>query len=142
MNTTALETTPKVGCCPVASVARLPKRADFLRVAAQKRRWAAPGLVLQVAPRPDDVKLPEGNLRVGFTATRKVGNAVKRNRSRRRLRAAVDRVMTRSARADCDYVVIVRAATAQRPFAKLVSDLEVALKKCDAFAPGQEGKAE
>ncbi len=142
MNTTARETTPKVRRCSVASVDSLPRRVDFLRVAAKKRRWAAPGLVLQVAPRPKNVKLPEGNLRVGFTATRKVGNAVKRNRSRRRLRAAVNQVMIRSARIDCDYVVIVRAATAQRPFAKLVSDLEVALKKCDAFAPVQESNAE
>ena len=142
MNTTARETTPKDRRCYVASVDPLPRRADFLRVAAEKRRWAAPGLVLQVAPRPKNVKLPVGNLRVGLTATRKVGNAVKRNRSRRRLRAAVNQVMIRSARIDCDYVVIVRAATAQRPFAKLVSDLEVALKKCDAFAPGQESNTE
>ncbi|MDE0779376.1 MAG: ribonuclease P protein component [Alphaproteobacteria bacterium] len=142
MNTTALETTPKSGYRDVLSIARLPKRSDFLRIAAQKRRWAAPGLVLQVAPRPNDVNLVDGNIRVGFTATRKVGNAVIRNRSRRRLRAAVDRVITRFARADCDYVVIVRAATAQRAFDKLVSDLEVALKKCDAFLPGHKGSVE
>jgi ribonuclease P protein component len=142
MNTTALETTPIVGYCAVVSVVRLPKRADFLRIAALKRRWAAPGLVLQVAPRPDGVDLSDGNIRVGFTATRKVGNAVIRNRSRRRLRAAVNHVITRSARADCDYVVIVRAATARRSFDKLVSDLEVALTNCDAFTASHKGNVE
>lgn len=142
METTALETTPKAGYQDISYVARLPKRSDFLRIAAQKRRWAAPGLVLQVAPRPEDATIRDGEIRVGFTATRKVGGAVKRNRSRRRLRAAVNQVITRSARNDCDYVVIVRAATAARPFDKLVSDLEVALKKCDAFAPALESDAE
>lgn len=141
METTALETTPKAGHQSVSSVVRLPKRADFLRIAAQKRRWAAPGLVLQVAPRPEDAPVRPGDIRVGFTATRKVGGAVTRNRSRRRLRAAVAQVMPRSARKDCDYVVIVRAATVDRPFDKLVSDLEVALKKCDAFAPDHESNA-
>jgi len=142
METTALETTPRAGYQAISSIVRLPKRADFLRIAAQKRRWAAPGLVLQVAPRPDDAVVASGCIRVGFTATRKVGGAVSRNRSRRRLRAAVNQVMTRSARDDCDYVVIVRAATVGRPFDKLVSDLEVALKKCDAFAYDHESDAE
>ncbi|MEH6754527.1 MAG: ribonuclease P protein component [Alphaproteobacteria bacterium] len=142
MDTTALETTPQAGYRNISHVARLPKRSDFLRIAAQKRRWAAPGLVLQVAPRPEDAVVRDGDIRVGFTATRKVGGAVTRNRSRRRLRAVVRQVITRSARNDCDYVVIVRAATATRPFDKLVSDLEIALKKCDAFAPALESDAE
>ena len=135
MATTALETTPRAVHCNAPSVVRLPKRSDFLRVAGLKRRWAAPGLVLQVAPRPDDAKLAKGEIRVGFTATRKVGGAVTRNRARRRLRAAVRQVIPSSGRPDLDYVVIVRTATAQRSFDKLVSDLETALKKCDAFVP-------
>ena len=134
MTTTAVETTPTAGYCAVSSVARLPKRADFLRVAGLRRRWAAPGLVLQVAPRPEDALIREGQIRVGFTATKKVGGAVTRNRSRRRLRAAVGQVIPQSARNDCDYVVIVRAGTARRSYDKLISDLEVALKKCDALA--------
>lgn len=142
MATTALETTPRAVHCDVPSVARLPKRSDFLRIAGLKRRWAAPGLVLQCAPCPDEAKVPDDEIRVGFTATRKVGGAVTRNRSRRRLRAAVRQVIPILARADLDYVVIVRAATAQRSFDKLVSDLEIALKKCDAFAPVQKGESE
>lgn len=142
METTALETTPLAGHANAQAIVRLPKRSDFLRIAGLKRRWAAPGLVLQVAPRPPDTHVEPGDIRVGFTATRKVGSAVTRNRARRRLRAAVKQVMTGAARDDCDYVVIVRAATATRPYDKLVSDLEVALKKCDAFAPDQESDAE
>ena len=142
MATTALETTPRAGHVNAPSVARLPKRSDFLRVAGLKRRWAAPGLVLQVAPRPDDARVEPGEVRVGFTATRKVGNAVTRNRARRRLRAAVREIIPNAGRPDLDYVVIVRAATADRPFDKLVSDLEIALKKCDAFAPVEKGNAE
>lgn len=135
METTALETTPRDGYGNALAIVRLPKRSDFLRIAGLKRRWAAPGVVLQVAPRLPDAHVEPGDIRVGFTATRKVGSAVTRNRARRRLRAAVKQVMIGAARDDCDYVVIVRAATATRPYDKLVSDLEIALKKCDAFAP-------
>lgn len=133
----AVETTPKAEQRLVSTVARLPNRSDFLRVAAGKRRWAAPGLVLQVAPRPADARTGDHDVRVGFTATRKIGNAVTRNRARRRLRAAVRDVIASSARADLDYVVIARAATAGRPYDKLVGDLATALQKCDALDHGE-----
>ncbi len=134
MTGSAVETAPKARQRLVASVARLPNRSDFLRVAASKCRWAAPGLVLQVAPRPPDAHVGFHNMRVGFTATRKIGNAVTRNRARRRLRAAVREVIPPAARPDLDYVVIARAATADRPYDKLVGDLTMALRKCDALA--------
>lgn len=133
MTASAVETTPKAGQRLVSTVARLPNRSDFLRVAAGKRRWAAPGLVLQVAPRPEDARVAPDDVRVGFTATRKIGNAVIRNRARRRLRAAVRDVISPAARPDLDYVVIARAATAGRPYDSLVDDLETALRKCDAL---------
>ncbi len=135
MTGTAVETTPEAEHCDVSPVTRLPNRADFLRVAAERRRWAAPGLVLQVAPRPPSVRPEPDGIRVGFTATKKIGGAVVRNRSRRRLRAAVREIMAPSARRDCDYVVIARAATAARPYDKLLDDLATALEKCDATKP-------
>ncbi len=135
MTGSAVETAPKAEQRLVSSVARLPNRSDFLRVAASKRRWAAPGLVLQVAPRPADARVGSLDVRVGFTATRKIGNAVTRNRARRRLRAAVREVISPAARPDLDYVVIARAATAGRTYDKLVGDLTTALRKCDALAP-------
>ena len=82
---------------------RLKRRREFLHVARAGRKWAAPGLVLQVLNRHAVTNANAGdqvdmdNIRVGFTVTRKVGGAVVRNRARRRLRAAVETVMpTRS----------------------------------------------
>ncbi len=69
---------------------------------------------------------------MGFTVSRKVGNAVQRNRARRRLRAAVEDVMPDLAREGHDFVVIGRAGTLTRPFPALVGDLKKALKELDA----------
>jgi len=74
--------------------------------------------------------------RVGFTASRKVGTAVARNRARRRLRAAVARVMPAHAAPGHDYVLIARAGTLSRPFRDLVGDLETALRRLDAYCDG------
>lgn len=121
-------------------VGRLKRRPDFLRVAGKGRKWAAPGLVLQAAPRdaatpahdrPNDGETPDNretpDIRVGFTASRKVGMAVARNRARRRLRSVVERILPTKARPGYDYVVIARKATLDRPFASLLDDLETAL---------------
>jgi ribonuclease P protein component len=106
----------------------LKTRADFLRVAAVRNRAARPGLVLQAAPRPLAAG-GEQRVRVGYTATRKVGNAVVRNRAKRRLRAAAAEVLDRHGRMGTDYVLIARAATGARGFAELVGDLESALRQ-------------
>jgi ribonuclease P protein component len=108
-------------------IATLKKRRDFLRVRGAGRRWAAPGLVLQAAPAAADAEA--GLVRVGYTATRRIGNAVARNRAKRRLRAAVAHVMPASAQCGCDYVVIARAATLTRPFDALTGDLCAALAR-------------
>ena len=105
------------------------RRADFLRVASAGRKWAAPGLVLQARRRSEDGEA----IRVGFTATKKVGIAVVRNRARRRLRAAVDRILPAHAASGTDYVVIARMETATRPFPLLLADLETALKRLGAW---------
>jgi ribonuclease P protein component len=67
--------------------------------------------------------------RVGFTASRKVGNAVTRNRAKRRLRALAREVLAGAARPGADYVLIARAGTVERPYAALVRDLETALRR-------------
>jgi ribonuclease P protein component len=105
-------------------------RADFLRVAASRRRTAMPGVVLQVAPRPAGTGT---TARVGYTASRKVGNAVVRNRGRRRLRAAVAAVLACHADAGLDYVLIARDATATRPWSALLGDLESAMRRLGAW---------
>jgi ribonuclease P protein component len=134
MTTTAGATSPGTVHRDALCLARLPRRADFLRVAATRNKWAAPGLVLQVAPVPETALRDPASIRVGFTATRKIGGAVVRNRARRRLRAAAAKVIPVCARHDCDYVLIARAGTAERPFDALLDDLATALERCDAAA--------
>jgi ribonuclease P protein component len=114
-----------------ARLGRLPNRRDFLRVQAG-RRCAMPGFVLQVAPAPSDLPLPA--IRVGFTVTRKVGNAVVRNRVRRRLREAARMVIPGQARPDLDYVLVGRQAAIARDFANLRQELVEALKRLKALA--------
>ena len=131
---------------------RLKTRADFLRVAAARRRAVRPGLVLQAASRPPGStprSPPETSgveaVRVGFTASRRVGNAVLRNRAKRRLRAAATAVLARNGKKGTDYVLIARAGTGGRPYAELVADLEAALRQVDRHSPeararqGEEG---
>ena len=139
--TTAEATTPDSASHTVPLIARLPKRRDFLRIAAAKRRWAAPGLVLQTAPIPDGAEMRAGTIRVGFTATRKIGNAVVRNRARRRLRAAVREIIPARARPDLDYVLIARATTGARNYAALRDDLVTALDRCDALVRDKGNQA-
>lgn len=121
----------------VGRLDRLRYRRDFLRVAATRKRTAMPGLVLQVADTPadTDTRADKPLIRIGFTASRKVGGAVARNRARRRLREAVNRVMPTHA-APRDYVVIARKGTLDRPFRKLLDDLEAALKKLESWRAG------
>lgn len=111
-------------------LAGLKTRADFLRVAALRRRVVRTGLLLQAAPAPAGTADAKA-VRVGFTASRKVGNAVVRNRAKRRLRAAAAEVLARDGRPGTDYVLIARAGTGERPYAELVGDLEAALRRID-----------
>jgi len=117
---------------------RLKTRAEFLCVAAARHKSARPGLVLQAARRPAGTASGDNRIvppwRVGYTVSRKVGNAVARNRARRRLRAAVGRVMPDHALNGVDYVVIGRAVTCDRPFSQLVGDLESAMKRLHVWS--------
>jgi ribonuclease P protein component len=103
---------------------RLKRRAEFLRAAQKGRKAAMPGLVLQVLPRGDDAPL-----RVGFTVTKKVGNAVVRNRVRRRLREVARLLLPALGLRGADLVLIGRDATRTRDFARLGDDLRRALAK-------------
>lgn len=121
---------------------RLRRRPEFLHVAAGRRRSVTPGLVLQARRRPTGAGAPAaacGQPRVGFTASRKVGGAVARNRARRRLRAAVAEVMPGHAAPENDYVVIARAATLSRPYRALIADLETALRRLDSWRDAAAG---
>ena len=106
----------------------LRKRADFL-AAARARRASTPGFTLQARHRAPEE--PDGQaIRVGFTCSRKVGNAVARNRAKRRLREAARLTLPRHGRPGWDYVLIGRPeATAARPFDAMLADLEGALAR-------------
>jgi ribonuclease P protein component len=119
----------------MAAVERLKRRPDFLRVAAGRRKWVAPGLILQALGQDESTSSRGGiaPARIGFTASAKVGNAVVRNRARRRLRAAAASVMPLHARPAHDYVLIARAGTLQRRFVDLVADLEAGLKRMGLY---------
>jgi ribonuclease P protein component len=123
----------------MAGLARLKRRPEFLAVAASRRRWVAPGLILQAARRPEDSDLPPAP-RIGFTASRKVGIAVVRNRARRRLKAAAEQVLPLHGALGVDYVAIARTETATRNFAELVADMTTAMERLSAKAAPRNNK--
>ena len=106
----------------------LRQRREFVNVAKKGRKYAAPGLVLQALNRLDDQRSNDGlaassAVRVGFTVTRKVGNAVVRNRVKRRLRAAASQIAPIHVKGNFDLVLIGRAKTENRNFEELKQDL-------------------
>lgn len=122
-----------------AKVGRLKRRPEFLAVAGARRKWATPGLILQ-ARAHDERQHPnpgEPPVRIGLTASKKVGGAVERNRARRRLRAALAEVLAPNAAPGHDFVLVARSETVRRPYADLKADLKQALKKLKAWRPRQ-----
>ena len=121
-------------------IGRLKRRAEFLQVAAANRKWVAPGLILQVRRQPSTESQTEAAplaaqlepVRVGFTASRKVGNAVARNRARRRLRAVAREVLDHAEPGN-DFVLIARPATVERDYQALVADLVAGLKRLKLY---------
>jgi ribonuclease P protein component len=105
---------------------RLTQRRDFL-AAAKALSQAMPGVIVQMRKRADD-----GEARVGFTCTKKIGNAVVRNRIRRRMRESVRLVMSSRVRPGHDYVLIGRVATEKRDFEELGKDIISALERLHA----------
>lgn len=111
----------------------LKQRRDFLRVAAGGHKWVTPGILVQAAPVPPGA--PVGVLRYGITASRKVGNAVIRNRAKRRLRALAVNHLPQVAAPGFDFVLVARHATATRPFAALIDDLNTAVSRLKVARP-------
>ena len=107
---------------------RLKRRQEFV-AAAKGIYQPMPAFVVQALHRKDDEPA-----RIGFTCTKKLGNAVIRNRIRRRLKEAVRISLGPHARAGFDYVIIGRAAAENHPFEILQADLISATAKLHAKA--------
>jgi len=100
-----------------------------------------PGVVMQARPQAAGLPGidPATMARVGFTVSKKVGNAVARNRAKRRLRAAAADVLSASAAPGIDYVLIGRRQTLERPYGALKQDLETALARLGMQRAGEPG---
>jgi len=108
---------------------KLKRRVDFLAVSGGAR-VASPAFILQRRMRDDT-----GPVRIGFTVSKKVGNAPERNRVRRRLREVVNHVGVISMRPHSDYVLVGRRSALHRGFAAMLDDLRSALRRLDRPSP-------
>lgn len=109
------------------SLDRLKKRSDFLYVRDNGRKWVSPTLILQIAPIEND------KVTVGFTVTKKIGNAVIRNRVKRRLRSAACDILGAYAKPQMAYVLIGRKETLDAPADKIRKDLKWCLKRLECL---------
>jgi ribonuclease P protein component len=112
---------------------RLRRRADFL-AAAGGRKIATAGFVLQALGRAET-----DPTRVGFTVSKKVGNAVERNRVRRRLKDVVKRSAAGALRPGHDYVLIGRRTALQLSFDRLIEEFKSALRRLES-QPSRSGE--
>ena len=104
----------------------IKKRPEFINIAKNGNKWVTKGMVVQaLRSRPN-----EDTIHIGFTATKKTGNAVTRNRIKRRLRALVRELLPQTNElAGYDLVLIGRYTTANRKFNDLRKDLMLAIQK-------------
>jgi ribonuclease P protein component len=112
---------------------RLRRRTDFLAVASGTKLPTS-AFVLQALRRAD-----EGPVRFGFTVSKKVGNAVERNRVRRRLREIVRLSKPQDPQAGYDYVLVGRRAALRLPFARMAQEFEGALRRAHSGRNGKTG---
>lgn len=125
--TSASDIASAVVVCVSIGIATLTQRADFVR-AASARRMGTGSFLLQARLRSDDTCVQVGAIRIGFTASKKIGNAVARNRAKRRMRAVVRAVLPELGQAGWDYVLVAKPqATIARGYADLMADLRRAL---------------
>lgn len=108
----------------------LKKRKDFIRVATQGYKMVTSGLILQAT---QSLSVADDSVCLGFTATKKVGKAHIRNRTKRRLRAAAREIFPDHIRPCTDYVLIGRYNTAGIDFIELKKNMAWALKKINAL---------
>jgi len=125
-----------------SAINRLRHRAEFLR-AAKGKRLHTQCFTLQAAAQSTKDASEEAAKppRFGFTVTKKNGNAVKRNRIRRRLKEALRLLNPLSAREGCDYVFVARNEVLSASFPALQADIGRALSKVHEKKPARSGPA-
>jgi ribonuclease P protein component len=129
-NTADIPVAPALSCV-LPALETLRQRSDFLRTASA-RRQATHGFLVQARHRGDDSAL----IRVGFTCSKKLGNAVARNRAKRRLREVARAILPLHGIPGWDYVLVGRPkVTAERGFADLLDDLTSAIARIHQYAP-------
>lgn len=120
---------------------RLQQRHDFLRIAGNGVRRGTPAFLLQAAG-----QAISGHLRVGFTASRKIGNAVARNRAKRRLRAAADIALAPLVARPVDFVLVARHDALTRDFsimaAELIKTAAQLIRDIESPRPARSAKTE
>lgn len=114
----------------------IKKRKDFIKVAKQGEKVVQPTLILQAA---FNFSVAENTCQVGYTATKKIGKAHVRNRTKRRLRAATRSIFAAAALPCVQYVIIGRYNTSTCPFDRLTTDLFHAVKRINKIL--QKGNA-
>lgn len=115
-------------------LARLTERKQFLAAAAHGRRFRSSAFTAQV--RDAEGEAGRDGLRLGLTASRKVGDSVERNRIRRRLREAARAALADQTARNCDLVVVARRECLTTDFQTLIADLSVALDRAKPAKPG------
>jgi ribonuclease P protein component len=108
-------------------IVSVKKRSDFQSISAENRKFIVSSFIMLCVPTPDFYKA-DGQARLGLTVTKKVGNAVVRNRIRRRLREAF-RQVANSTKENHDYVLIARKNALLCEYSALIGELEFALSR-------------
>lgn len=107
-----------------ATLIQIKKRSDFLRIQGKGQKWVSHGLIIQTMPNEDDIK------RIGYTVSKRTDkSAVKRNRIKRRLRAAAADILPIHAKNGQDYILVGRPQTLTRPYETLKKDIQWCLGK-------------
>lgn len=116
--------TGKIKELATSGIGRITARPDYLAVGGSGRKWVTPSFILQALPGDGDTPA-----KVGFTVSKKAGNAVKRSRARRRLKEAARAEFPKHAPNGWSFVLIGRASAVDYPFEKLKAEMRWALAK-------------